>query len=96
MRPANACARARAHGHQAFKYGVSGDYSDAKLRCNVTTDLVGVNKTGVVLGRQRLLRNIASLRRYNARKVGHLFREFYPLLLTVFPLRAAKCGGFIV
>lgn len=47
-----AASGARAHGHQVFKYGVSGGYySDAKLRCNVTTDLVGVNKTRVVPGK---------------------------------------------
>lgn len=52
--------------------------------CNVTTDLVGVNKTRVVPEKQRLSRNIASVRRYNARGVGHSFHEFYLLLLTIF------------
>lgn len=49
-----------------------------------------------MLGKQRLSRNIASVRRYNDREVGHLFREFYPPLLTVFLLRAVKRGGFII
>lgn len=52
--------------------------------CNVTTDLVSVNKTLVVPEKQRLSRNIASVRRYNVRGVGHSFHEFYLLLLTIF------------
>lgn len=60
--------------------------------CNVTTDLVGVNKTRVVLEKQRLSRNIASVRRYNARGVGHLFRKFDPLLLTVFHCAARNAA----
>ena len=48
-----------------------------------------------MLGKQRS-QNIASVRRHNDRKVGHLFREFYPPLLTTFLLRAVKRGGFII
>lgn len=48
------------------------------------------------MGKQRLSQNIASVRRHNDRKVGHLFREFYPPLLTTFLLRAVKRGGFII
>jgi len=86
--------RARARGHQAFKYGVSSDYSDAKLQCNVTTDLVGINKIRIVLGKQRLSRNIASVRRYNDREVGHLFRKFYSLLLTIFSIARRETRRF--